>query len=106
MLPAQGLFSGTTSLRKGTKQVVEIDKLIGDDMDHVTLALHPAAAGKHPCAQGDATLPLEHLLPDDQICGGAFILDGHEDDAAGGARALPDEDQAGDRNPAAIAGAL
>ena len=46
MLPARVLFPGIASLRKGTKQVVEIDKLIGDDMDHVSLALHPAEAGR------------------------------------------------------------
>src|SRR3954451_19216981 len=76
-----------------------------DDVDDVAVgvALDDAVDGHQPRAHDDLALLLEYVGPDDQVRDAALVLERDEDDALGAARSLADQDQAGDRQPFAVA---
>src|SRR4051794_28786015 len=65
-------------------------------MDHLAGPLQAAADGEEAGAHDSAAMGLEAVAPDDDIGDAGFILEGQEDDALGGAGALPDQHEAGD----------
>ena len=67
-----------------------------DDVDDVFGGLQPAGHGDQAGAEDDGAELLVDLGPDHDIGDAGFILQGHEDHAAGAARALADEDEARD----------
>ena len=75
-------------------------------MDDPVRGLHPAGHLDETGAQDEGAVAFEDLRPDDDVGGAGLVLDGHEDDALGRAGPLADQDEAGDRDPAARAQAL
>ena len=70
------------------------------------MALDAAGDVDEPCAHHDLAKAFERLGPDDEIGDAGFVLDGHEDDALGGARPLAHQHDAGDRDAAAVLDSL
>src|SRR5260370_24376066 len=66
-------------------------------MDDALLALQAAAAIEEGGAERGAAEAFEDGGPDDQIGDPGLVFEGDEDDAVGAARALPDQDEPGDR---------
>ena len=94
----------TGSLSAETKRPVPLvfDTDIGNDVDDVVGALHPAADQHEPGAHDDGAVGFEYLGPDDGVADGELVLKGDENDAFGGARTLAHQDDAGDSDLVAI----
>src|SRR4051812_26635187 len=74
---------------------------LGDDVDDLAFALQDAVYRDHRRGEDDAALALEDALPDDRIGDSGLVLQREEGDIAL-ARPLPDQDDAGDKNPGAV----
>src|SRR5229473_5882647 len=85
------------ALTQGTQASRHIAQILGDDVDDALLALQAAAAIEEGGAERGAAEAFEDRRPDDQIGDPGLVLKGDEDDAVGAARALPNEDEPGDR---------
>src|SRR5271165_7233121 len=73
-------------------------------MDDAGFLLQLAGDGDIARTQDDGAKALEGSWPDDDVGDRGLVLDGHEDDAACGARPLADGDEAGDGDALARAG--
>src|SRR5712671_6595303 len=69
-------------------------------MDDALLTLQLAGAAQQCRTQRGTAEAFEDGGPDDQIGDPGLVLDGDEDDTVGAARALPDQDDPGDSEPA------
>ena len=67
------------------------------------MALDAAPDPDEPGAHHHPAVLLQHLRPDDDIGDAGLVLDGHEDDALGGARALAHQHHAARRHEPAVA---
>ena len=95
--PARGARWGRGGRRHGVHEFRrKIDETPGDHMNDALLFLKQALDGNHAGAEHDAPIFLEYLWPNDDVGDSAFILQRHEDDAAGGSRALPHQNKTGD----------
>ena len=74
-----------------------VAQILGDEVDDALLALQAAAAIEEGGAERGAAEAFEDSRPDDQVGDPGLVLEGDEDDAVGAARALPDQDEPGDR---------
>lgn len=69
-------------------------------MDDFALAFDAAGGEEDGGEPAGAAEAFEGFGPDDEIGDAGLVFEGDEDDAAGGAGALADEDDAGDGDPA------
>src|SRR5437764_7136111 len=69
-------------------------------MDDAFLALQAAAAIEQGRAERGTAEAFERRGPDDQIGDAGLVLERDKDNAVGAARALPDQDEPGNRNTA------
>src|SRR5260370_29516876 len=93
----QRLVAGAVA--QGVETRGHVPEVLGDDVDDAFLALQPAAAIEQGGAQRGPTEAFEDSGPDDQIGDPGLVFEGDEDDAVGAARALPDQDEPGYREP-------
>src|SRR5205085_8803072 len=84
--------------RHGAEARGPVLEVVGDDMDGASLALQAAAAMEQGRAERGAAGAFERRGPDNQLGDAGLVLERDEDDAVGAARALPDQDEAGDRD--------
>src|SRR5207302_738768 len=85
------------TVAQGTQTRRHIAQILGDDVDDALLALQAAAAIEKGGAERGAAKAFEDRRPDDQIGDPGLVLERDENDAVGAARALPDQDEPGDR---------
>ena len=71
--------------------MIQIFQMIGNDMDDDSFPLQLAGHPDQSRAHDYLAISLERLRPDDNVGDGRFVLQRDEDDATGGARALPDQ---------------
>jgi hypothetical protein len=90
--PAAVLGFIASAMRKGedvitltdsAEQRREVDKVLGDDVDHPPLPLHLAATPDHVRRENEPALPLEQGRPDDEIRDVGLVFEGDEQDALG-----------------------
>ncbi len=83
-------FAGAILLPEGEaiKHIGEILYFLGDDMDHLAIALEGPRDAEQPGRDHGLAEDGVDLGPDDNIYDAGFILQREEDDAFGGARAL------------------
>jgi hypothetical protein len=81
-----------------------VPELLGDEMDHQPLALHAAAHAQQARAHDDAAMRVEDPGPDHEVGDAAFVLDGDEHHARGGARPLAHQHQPGQSEAVVVLG--
>jgi hypothetical protein len=86
------------------EEVGEVGEAFGEDVDDLALALDVAVALEEAGVSGGGVVFFEGVWPDDEVDDAGLVFEGFEDDAAGGAGALADEDQAGDFDPGVVGG--
>ena len=82
--------------------VAQILQFFSDHMSHLIGFLQPAGDAQQFRAEHDPAMFFEHIRPDDDIGGAAFILQGDEDHPLGGARPLTHQHQTGETHPFAV----
>ena len=83
----------------------QIFQMVCNDMDDDSFPLQLAGYPDQSRAHDYPAISLERLRPDDNVGDGRFVLQRDEDDAAGGARALPDQRDSGDGDTRPVRGA-
>jgi len=75
-------------------------------MRHAAFALEAASHFEGAACDDGAAVAFVELAPDDDIGDAGLIFERNEDHPLGGAGALANEDEAGDRDPRAIGGQI
>ena len=85
------------------QQFRQVLQPVGDDVDDLALALHPAVAGQHGGRQHQPTLGGVAVGPEHQVRHPRLVLDGDEHDALGRAGLLPHQHDAGHHHAPPVA---
>ena len=90
------------ALSDRAEQAREVDEVLGNHVNDLTLPLHPAAATKHICRENEPALPFEQRRPNDQVRNVRFVFERDEQDPIGRARPLADKHEPRDGHAATI----
>src|SRR5829696_7416867 len=61
----------------------EVDEVLGNHMNDLTLPLYPAATPDHVCRENEPALPLEQGRPDDEVRDVRLVFQRDEQNAIG-----------------------
>jgi hypothetical protein len=86
------------------QEVAEVEHAPGHDVDDVALTLDIPFGVQQGGVPGGGAVFVIDVGADDQVDDAGLVFEGYEDDSAGGAGALTDEDEAGDADPFALIG--
>ena len=81
-----------------------VGQAVGDQVDDLAFLLQAASDADQLGAHDGFAVAIEGFWPDDDIGDTGLVLQGGEDDAAGGAGALAHQHQPSHRDPGAVAG--
>ena len=91
------------ALSNRAEQRRQVDEVLGNHVDDLTLPLHPASTPDHIRRENDPALPFEQGRPNDQVRNVRFVLERDEQDPIGRARPLADKHEPRDRDAESFA---